>query len=382
MGEAVAVEVDAPAGRGGRRKSIQLHLPEEFYAELMDLIKEHGRTAIRENKIVSHRTMEVRKDLLIQSMRELRGLGFKLKSPHNLQQRHVTALAHYWEEQRLSASTIANRLSVLRALSSWIGKPGMIQKSEDFVKNPETVRRQQATTEDKSWSAAEVDVDAMIGLIEQYDERVGLQVRLMREFGLRKREAVMFRPLKADLGLAIRVRDGTKGGRERVVPIETPEQRRVLELAKSRVKHVNDHIGHPHRDLEQSIRHINYVFERFGLTKSGLGVTAHGLRHQHLNDLYESITGVPSPVRSGSVTADIDKHLHDVARARVSMEAGHERLNISDAYIGARTSPTSKLSDEERSSVLRYRELLSKEEMSDAETLELGRLAKAISTWK
>lgn len=380
MEEEVAVEVDAPAGRGGRRKSIQLHLPEEFYAELMDLLKEHGRTAIRENKIVSHRTMEVRKDLLIQSMRELRGLGYKLKSPHNLQQRHVTALAHYWEEQRLSASTIANRLSVLRALSSWIGKPGMIQKSEDFVKNPETVRRQQATTEDKSWSAAEVDVDAMIGLIEQYDERVGLQVRLMREFGLRKREAVMFRPLKADLGLAIRVRDGTKGGRERVVPIETPEQRRVLELAKSRVKHVNDHIGHPHRDLEQSIRHINYVFERFGLTKRGLGVTAHGLRHEHLNNLYESITGVPSPVRSGSITADIDKHLHDVARARVSQEAGHERLNISNAYIGAR--PALKLSEEEKVSLSRYRELLAKEELEGDEAAELGRLAKAISAWK
>ena len=379
MGDEVVVGVDALAGRVGRRKSIQLHLPEEFYAELMELLKEHGRTAIRENKIVSHRTMEVRKELLIQSMRELRGLGFKLKSPHNLQQRHVTALAHYWEEQRLSASTIANRLSVLRALSNWIGKPGMIQKSEDFVKNPESVRRQQATTEDKSWSAAEVDVNAMIGLIEQYDERVGLQVRLMREFGLRKREAVMFRPLKADLGLAIRVRDGTKGGRERVVPIETPEQRRVLDLAKSRVKHVNDHIGHPHRDLEQSIRHINYVFERFGLTKRGLGVTAHGLRHEHLNNLYESITGVPSPVRSGSITADIDKHLHDVARARVSQEAGHERLNISNAYIGAR--PALKLSEEEKVRVSRYRELLAKEELEEGEAAELGRLAKAISAW-
>lgn len=379
MGDEVAVGVDALVGRVGRQKSIQLHLPEEFYAELMELLKEHGRTAIRENKIVSHRTMEVRKELLIQSMRELRGLGFKLKSPHNLQQRHVTALAHYWEEQRLSASTIANRLSVLRALSNWIGKPGMIQKSEDFVKNPESVRRQQATTEDKSWSAAEVDVNAMIGLIEQYDERVGLQVRLMREFGLRKREAVMFRPLKADLGLAIRVRDGTKGGRERVVPIETPEQRRVLDLAKSRVKHVNDHIGHPHRDLEQSIRHINYVFERFGLTKRGLGVTAHGLRHEHLNNLYESITGVPSPVRSGSITADIDKHLHDVARARVSQEAGHERLNISNAYIGAR--PALKLSEEEKVRVSRYRELLAKEELEEGEAAELGRLAKAISAW-
>ena len=356
------------------------YLPEPFYAELMQLLDENGRKAIRQKKIVSHRTMEVRKEQLVLCMRQLRGLGYKLESPRSLQQRHVRALAQYWEEEGASASTITNRLSVLRALSLWIGKPGMIAKSEDFVKNPETVKRQQATTEDKSWSASEVDVDAMIGLIEQYDDRVGLQVRLMREFGLRKREAVMFRPLKADLGLAIRVRDGTKGGRERVIPIETPEQRRVLELAKSRVTHVNDHIGHPYRNLEQAIHHINYVFKRFGLTKRGLGVTAHGLRHEHLNNLYESITGVPSPVRSTSVTADIDKHLHDVARARVSQEAGHERLNISNAYIGAR--PTLKMTEEEKASLARYRELLAKEDLEGDEAAELGRLANSISKWK
>ena len=256
----------------------------------------------------------------------------------------------------------------------------MIQKSEDFVKDPAKVRRPQATTVDKSWSAAAVDVEAMIGLIEQYDARVGLQVRLMRAFGLRKREAVMFRPLKADLGLAIRVRDGTKGGRERVIPIETPEQRRVVELAKSRVTNVNDHIGSPHRNLQQAIRHMNYVFERFGLTKRGLGVTAHGLRHQHLNDLYESITGVPSPVRSGSLTANIDKHLHDIARARVSQEAGHERLGISDAYIGARPSMQYKPGEKEQ--LERYRALLAKDALKDSEAAELGRLAKAFNERK
>lgn len=307
-------EQDA-TGRGGRAQS---YLPERFYSELMELLREHGRKAMRKNKTISHETMDARKELLVLSMRELRGLGHKLETPYRLQRRHVSALVKSWEESGLAPSTIANRISVLRALSIWIGKPGMIQKAVDFVDDPESVKRQQATTEDKSWSAAGLDIDAMIGLVEQYDARVGLQTRLMKAFGLRKKEAVMFRPLKADLGLAIRVRDGTKGGRERVVPIETEEQRQVLALAKSRVKHVNEHIGHPDLTLEQAIRRVNYVFERFGLTKRGLGVTAHGLRHEHLNDLYEQVTGVPSPVRGGSVVGALDKHLHDIARARVS----------------------------------------------------------------
>ena len=359
--------------RGSR---VQKHLPERFYSELMELLREHGRKAIRKNKIIAHETMDARKELLFLSMRELRGLGFKLETPYNLQQRHVMALVKSWEESGLAASTIANRISVLRALSIWIGKPGMIQKAVDFVDDPESVKRQQATTEDKSWSAAGLDIDAMIGLVEQYDARVGLQTRLMKAFGLRKKEAVMFRPLKADLGLAIRVRDGTKGGRERVVPIETEEQRQVLALAKSRVKHVNEHIGHPDLTLEQAIRRVNYVFERFGLTKRGLGVTAHGLRHEHLNDLYEQVTGVPSPVRGGSVVGALDQHLHDVARARVSQEAGHNRLNISDAYIGARVSV--RYTKEEKALLARYDHLLAKEELEGEEAAELGRLAKAV----
>lgn len=368
--------VKEPAVRNS--KELQRRLPENFYTELMDLIRENGRDALRQDKIVSHETMDHRRELLVLSMRELRGLGFKIESPRNLQQRHVRALAKSWEERRLSASTIANRISVLRALSIWIGKPGMIQKAADFVTNPATVQRTQASADDKSWSATGIDIPALIGMIEQYDWRVGLQLRLMKAFGLRRKEAVMFRPLKADLSVAIRVRDGTKGGRERIVLVETPEQREVLEFAKSKVKHVNEHIGHPDHTLEQGIRHFNYVLERFGITKRGLGITSHGLRHQHLNDLYERIAGAPSPVRSGSLTADLDKLTHDIARARVTQEAGHSRLGITSAYIGARTSP--KRTDEQKSDIARFRELAQKENLPDDEAAELGRLIQKLNT--
>ncbi|MBP8275577.1 MAG: hypothetical protein KAX55_01615, partial [Propionivibrio sp.] len=115
---------------------------------------------------------------------------------------------------------------------------------------------------------------------------------------------------------------------------------------------------------------------RYGITKRDLGVTAHGLRHEHLNELYERVTGVPSPVRSGSVTHDLDRLTHDIARARVSQEAGHSRLGISDAYIGAR--PADKRTREQKETDRRYRELLTKEDLSDSESAELGRLVKAM----
>lgn len=371
------MEQQAKEATRRRSKDVQRRLPDSFYTELMDLIRENGRGALRQDKIVSHETMDHRRELLTLAMRELRGLGFRLQSPRNLQQRHVRALTKSWEERKLSASTIANRISVLRALATWIGKPTMIPKSEELVADPSSVRRRQASITDKSWSATGIDITALIGMIEQYDARVALQLKLMKAFGLRRKEAVMFRPLKADLGVAIRVRDGTKGGRERVVLIETEEQRDVLSLAKSKVRHVNEHIGHPDHNLEQSIRRFNYVLERFGITKHGLGITSHGLRHQHLNDLYEKITGVASPVRSGSVTADIDKLTHDIARARVTQEAGHARLGITSAYIGARPAPPAR-TPEQKADIARLQELAQKVDLSDSEAAELGRLIQKL----
>ncbi|HSG24421.1 MAG TPA: phage integrase N-terminal domain-containing protein [Azonexus sp.] len=356
-------------GKPGQATAPQAYLPERLWNELIALVKEHGRQATRQNKIVAHETTVARQDILIRCLRDLRLLGYKLETVHNLQQRHIRALAKSWEERGLSSSTIANRISCLRALSLWIGKPGMIQKARDFVDNPSSVRRLQATTEDKSWSAAGIDIVAMINLIEQHDWRVGLQLKLMLAFGLRRKEAVMFRPMQADLGGAIRVRDGTKGGRERVVMMESAGQRALLDFARSKVSKVNEHIGHPDLNLEQALRRFNYVLSKFGVTHRGLGVTAHGLRHQYLNDLYEKLTGVPSPVRTTNITAEIDQLTHDLARSRVSQDAGHARLGISNAYIGAR--PLIKVSSEEVARQARIRELIAKDKLEECERQEL-----------
>lgn len=366
-----------PHTKRGRSAAIQEPLPELFYNELAALLKENGLRASRSNKVVSHETRDGRGDLLILAMRELRGLGYRLRSPHNLEQRHVKALVGYWEECELKPATIANRISSLRVLAKWIGKPNMIGRSTDFAKHPESVRRSQISTEDKSWSAVGLDVDAMIGLVEQFDERVGLQMRLMRGFGLRRKEAVMFRPHMADMGIAIRVREGTKGGRERVVPVETKAQRDLLDFAKTKVKNIQGHIGHPDKNLEQAIRRFTYVMERFGITKHALGVTSHGLRHQHLNDLYEEVAGAPSPVRDGSLSQALDKLTHDIARARVSQEAGHSRLGITAAYIGSRNSQIAKAEQEK---LKRIRELIAQDNVSESEGQEVIRLLKELQS--
>ena len=312
---------------------------------LMDIFVRHGKVkAVGLKKPVSNRTQDWREDCIFLMFKQLKELGFKLSSPDQLREWHVRKLVERWEMEKLSAATIQNRLSVARMLSVWIGKAGMIRGAVEYVKDPTVVKRSAIASHDHSWKAKGIDKDALFAMVSAYDKYVGMQLRLMSAFGLRREEAVMFKPHRADLGGRITVRDGTKGGRDRDVSIDHPWQRAVLDAAKAMVTKVNGHVGHPDRDLKQALRRFNHVLVRHGITKDNLGITSHGLRHERLNDMYEEISGLQSPVRTSIQNKeeaqriiDADPMKIDLARAQVSSAAGHNRLSITNAYIGSTT---------------------------------------------
>lgn len=310
---------------------------------LMDIIVRHGKVkAVGVKKPVSNRTQSKREEIIFLIFKQLKEMEFPIKRPDQLREWHIQKLVTRWVEEKLSPATIQNRLSIARAFAGWIGKPGMVRKSDQYVSDPKYVTRSANADHDHSWHAQGIDKDAMIAMISAYDPYVGRQLRIMSAFGLRREEAVMFKPHRADQGDYIIVRDGTKGGRERSVPIEHPWQRNTLDEAKTSVLRVNGHIGPPDRDLKQALRRFNYVLERHGVTRNGLGITSHGLRHERLCDMFEETAGIPAPVRTDLSKPDVastilaaDPHQIDLARAKVSSAAGHNRLNITNAYIGS-----------------------------------------------
>ena len=121
-----------------------------------------------------------------------------------------------------------------------------------------------------------------------------------------------------------------KGGRVRWVPLETDGQRSAVALARSLVTGRDAHMGDPALNLKRNLRRLDYALEKFGITKRQAGVTAHGLRHGNLNDLYESLSGAQSPVRGGHADANADR----AARLAVSERAGHVRQRAAGAYVG------------------------------------------------
>lgn len=297
---------------------------------LNEVLKAHNKAAASGGKAVSFATQEARRDILEQGFKELRALGFKLPDVKGFKERHMIALGHAWESKGLSPSSIQNRISVFRVFAEWIGKKGMIRGAEYYVKNKKSVERHLVTKIDKTWSGQQQTLKKKLTAISKQDHYVALQLELQRAFGLRMKEAALLKPHMADKGSYLAVNWGTKGGRDRIVPIQNDYQRDTLTRAKSLLAQPNSSMVPQHYNFKQWKNHYYYICHQVGISRKD-GITSHGLRHERLNEIYQEITGNLSPVKGGTTA---DEATHTIARQEIAEVAGHCRGVIAGAYIG------------------------------------------------
>ena len=308
----------------------------DWKRELNDILKAHTNYHSVKPKGVSFKTMAGRANFYFAFFAELRRNDERLYKvlPSGLSGRHVKFMVSRWIARGLSPGTIQVYLSYLRVFAGWIGKEGMVLGASSYVSDPSLVRRTLCATTDHSWSAKGISCDELISRITEYDAYVAAQLSMLKEFGFRVKEAIMFQPFRAvtEDGKSITLLRGTKGGRLRILPIDTDAKRAALDLAERVAVNKDGHLGDPRRSLRQNRTRFYTVQARFGVTKRQLGVTAHGLRNQYANDRYEHLTGAPSPARGGD---RLDREVDRSARLQVASELGHARENISTAYLGA-----------------------------------------------
>lgn len=302
---------------------------------LNQLLKEHNKKAAIGGKAVGFATQEARREILEKGFKQLRELGYKLPNVSGFKERHMSALGHAWEAKGLSAATIQNRISVFRTFSEWIGKRGLIRSSENYVKNPSSVERHLVTQTDKTWSGQQQTLTDKLSAIQKQDAFVAIQLELQRAFGLRMKEAALLRPHQADRGAYLSVNWGTKGGRDRTIPIQSDYQREVLARAKSCLPHGHSSMIPATYTFKQWRNHYYYVCHESGISRKD-GITSHGLRHERLNEIYQEITGQKSPIkRAEDSLTSVDGKLDHIARQEIAEVAGHSRASISGAYIGS-----------------------------------------------
>ncbi len=317
------------------------------------LVKMHNYRHATKDKGVSLQTMRDRKSFLFSFFGELnRETRFHI-DPRQLGNRHIEEMVSRWVDRGLATATIHNYLSNLRFFAEWINKPGMVRPPEHYVGSGSPhAHRQQVPTSDKSWSANNVDIAATIEQCSKQDAWVGLQLELCWRFALRPKEARHFRPHGAvvDRSAAIpadaaafpgveefvRIAHGTKGGRPRDVPLVSDEQRDLLARLQLLVQ-VGGYVGRPGHTADQNRSRFYYVVRRHGIARDGLGVVAHGLRHQAANDRFEELADHPSPVRGGDGSGEGAQE----ARTMVARMLGHARERAAAFYLGSsRTKAT------------------------------------------
>jgi integrase len=256
-----------------------------------------------------------------------------VRSVLSLNQSHVAYLAKRWEEEGVVPATMQTRFSQLRWLAAAIGKPGLVREPSAYGIAEAASSRVLVAQEDKSWSAKAVDIDQLIAKASEIDRLVAVQMRLIEEFGLRLREALLMRPMISHVSDTLRVEEGTKGGRSRVVPIRYQSQLDALELAKETARTLpKGRLVPAGKSFAQAVSRFYYVMKKLGITRSQLGVTVHGLRHQYANDLYHEVSGQPSVVRGASEI--LDRARDREARRQVTNDLGHVRLDVTAAYTG------------------------------------------------
>jgi len=163
------------------------------------------------------------------------------------------------------------------------------------------------------------------------DHYVRASLALQQAFGLRREEAIKFQPVYADRGHSIVLKASwTKGGKEREVPIRTPDQRAALNDAH-RLAGRGSLIPSDKKYVEQLKVYENRT-HAVGLSK------LHGLRHAYAQARYLELAGWHPPVRGGirrnkMNAPQLEKDIE--ARLIISQELGHERLEIVAVYLGS-----------------------------------------------
>ncbi len=322
-------------GKNSAHHSGKGFLPKKLKHEIELVLQDHRDKAAHKEKTVGQGTQDKRATVINGFFSDLFQLGYKIDSIHNLREKHLVAVFNFLEDEKQSPSTIQNKISIMRVFCEWIGKNGMVRDSTQYVKDKSSVRRSMVVKEDKSWEGKGFDVMTKLNEIAEEDKTVALELELCWAFGLRVREALMLRSAAAHEGAFVLVREGTKGDRSRVVPIENDVQRDVIHRAKLLSDKKTGFLGERGDTYQQKRRRFYYVMEKLGITLKDSDITAHGLRHQYMLESFKRLTGIEAPVRGGDLSL-VDKDALHVASQKLMERAGHTRVTIGSAYYGSR----------------------------------------------
>lgn len=266
---------------------------------------------------------------------------FDIKDMRKIEKAHVEIYAHHLIEQyengEIAASTAQNDLSAINRVMQIARGDKAVHVAP--VKDAAFPRRNGIAKEDKSISESMHNK-----AIQSTSERLSILLDLQRHFGLRFEESAKFDAKKA-FSDALKYQkitfvNGTKGGRKRSVPITSNKQILLLEKA-AQLQQSRSLIP-----KEQSYK----IFRQQAYKEMlKLPIHFHGERHHYAQQRYLALMNQHCPVKAK--VSHGKAHHHYLAkqlnisvrearakdkqvRLLVAKELGHNRIEITNAYLG------------------------------------------------
>ncbi|MFF5867666.1 integrase domain-containing protein [Pseudomonas sp. NPDC012596] len=253
---------------------------------------------------------------------------------------YVAYLRQQIQRGELCIATAQNRLSsVNRTLAALRGDQDVkvISPSQTLGKHRSNVR----TRAPDGLDYQEVQRVAL-SLVEHQYERVAAIIMLARTTGMRLREAMLADlprlHREAESLVRINIQDGTKGGRSGA---SAPRWIIANEAVKAALQFSFHAAPTGSRNLlTQNESYAALLRQTVLPTRETLHTHGlkgfHELRAAYACERYEQLTGHAAPVNGGHcyrINHDLDQQAHQ----QISLELGHNRIDVVSAYIGGRT---------------------------------------------
>jgi len=327
-------------------------------SQLQSIAKQNASQRADNQRQASDKTIE---DAIFYAKRIgecLWGLGYQVKTPEGISERHVKALLVWIWESKKSAGTLSVWVTQLRKMLRWLNKPHLLKDVSSYLPDvdPKVLKRKSVASKSKSPEGNGIDPCELYEKANRIDRRFGAMVQLQHHFGLRRKEVLHLKPHLDDKGYYLNIRPGTaKGGRSRTIQIVNEGQRAALDLAKNVVA-TGEHMGWPEGRtrpkgrtlLDVNLDRYKYFMKKLGLTRKDLGVTGHGLRAAFAENRSIELGQVP-PTRGGK-KGQLPKAEELQAKRIISEEMGHSRLAVMGAYYGSQRSVAKEVAADQASS--------------------------------
>lgn len=233
-------------------------------------------------------------------------------------------------EDEMKVAYAQNLLSTVNViLSQMRGDKKMDVSPADLVGKRSTIR-----VDVPIWMNRDAVHQVYSNLMNRGHVREAAMVDVARYLGLRFRETCLL-DAKAAYREALRtqkvtISKGVKGGNNtRVVPIADPRQLEALRSAAEAQGNQKNMMG----EDRNYIQHRNHAYKMF---YSAEGKHFHDLRASYACDRYQQLTGHLAPVLRGEGDPRPSRDIDRSARAIISQELGHARVEVVSEYIGGR----------------------------------------------